>query len=434
MTWHLSELGEVRPLSRRGQSKKGWKHLLDPLEDWDALVEANLNAVREDLSWTHGWPEPPDRGVRTLERLHESSWKPAYGEELTHPDSLVGVNAKGVGFAATPRGVFLVIKGGRLASVYRPHPPNRRVVFTEEQFATQAAWKWNDRMGRVHTSNQLDRDLADAGDVWLLAVALHNLAGVANPEALASARARLDDAPVHMRVAATPDPEAMVDAIQAGFDDVDDEEVAQLLEGLADALAVTAVLVNAQAAVALLDQLLGVLAWAPPAWTEVAQLSAWSAQRPGVVGQFWRRADDVLTAAQLSGAHPAPAPVVPLWPGLLQPTWLQATLERFEVAASQLLDAAQAGVRVRATALGSARSYAVRVEPGDYQLWGFDAGTPEGFCVTHLVPDSHVWTLEAPDYEAALLRVTGAPPTSDLERAVAAPGALVEVVRVSRPT
>lgn len=467
MKWQHPTLGEIEEMKRCLQEKKGWKHLYQPLERWDQLIDEPAERLHSQAraNGCPAWRPPGDRHPRLnsscnrcLHRHHDKLWRDAYGAELVATTDLIGRSRRGLKpvVLASPRGVWLVLtapSADAVFDVYRPQEPGKGVDWTEADFAAQARRRfWKETGMKPHTTDPaLLVEVARPADAWHLALAVGMAQAANRPEdrdALASAKARLAALDDSTRHAALPDREALFDVIEHGLHDesetIEDATIAVL--AAEDALVATELLLGEEAAAALRDELEGLVAWAPVAWLGLEELvNARSAETSSVAQAWWESVQVLLGALQLSEVEPVQSVSTPIADRMAAPAWWRPSLERLQTLGERVrwvLDASDLGWTLAAAQLDEPDGD-WWVTPGtqshtDRRVFAVEDGCETGDDVTDdFAAGKPFWRLETRGQEAWLLRFEGvgtpASLAEALERVASTRGASVSVVRVSRP-
>ena len=464
MIWEHEQIGLVVPMPPAIQPRKVWKHLHAPSERWSELVRGGTDRLLAAADRC-GCP-PRDQYVPeenfvpscagALRSQHDNYWVAAYGAELMATGTLCGRSTvDGRWVLASKRGVFLVATGGtpaRVLSAYRPHPLGLDVVYVENDFVNAAVRRWERQTGM--RSMDILKRLSERPDTptaaWRLAVAVAESGVSLDPEVVGArlvAERRLAALTDRARALALPSKNDVVDGLDDVVREDDGDPVGPVLD-VADAVAVTDVLVGKVAADELVDQLLPLLDWASPSWSELGEIADREATTTaGAVQRFWRAVGETavgVTLTELGGVH---RPVARLAARLTAPPWWTPILETLDAIGDRVHSIARDSVSNWSLAAqemsGSSTGWEVlppadlRETPG-VQAFVVDKENPAGQDVTDLLAEvGPIWNLERPGQEARIVIVKGADLAGSLGEALAAAaaddGIEVTVIEVSRP-
>ena len=463
MKWHHPKLGEVGEMRHREQEIKGWKHLYDPQERWDQLIDVPSEKLQSQSrangckDWRRGSKPAPARPCRAcLRRHHDDLWRSAYGEALMAPASRIGRDPSWRGnpiVLASPRGIWLVLTpdGKRVFDAFRPHPYGQGVNWKEPDFVEQTYWRFDQITGAPmrDRSLQLRREVTRPVDAWHLALVVGAALAARQPtevDALQDAIVRLQGLPLSTRLEALPRQEDLLDGLERALDESceDPEEATTAVLAVEDALVAYEILLGGPEAERLREAVEELVAWAPESWLDLTSVvGARRQETVGVAQAWWETVDEVLGALLVSEAETVHTPSSFLAERLTAAPWWQDWMERLAELPHRMDQPAALGLHVAASHLDVvAGPWDVSTDAplaSGVQVFVVDQEFPLGESVTKEMEQGGLfWQLENPGQEAWFVRIEGVATFGSLASALAAasqePGAVVTVVKVSRPS
>lgn len=343
-----------RPIPRRDQPKKVWKHFYDDVEAWDCICEANVDALRATAErqlrvQRNSQPDLPwiDPGEWPAARLllcghHDDAYGPTYLAELErretnwapHPDD------ERREIAVTPRSIFASLYRGRpreVVTAFRPHPELQTVRWGEDEQRRHALHYFGERV--YMSSDQHMRHLvqrlsrvgettpATVKDLWWLASAV----GYARPfkgekgvdQALARAEEILAGTAEELvaEFVGLLDWNACTESLATGLlcEDLDDVEAA--LASSEELVAAASAVGAGRASDAFMEELEELIAWVPSEWTSIGRMAR---RRLGTfssgdepISRMWSAVEAAHTAALIRDVQPTLQPEATLVDSLL---------------------------------------------------------------------------------------------------------------------
>lgn len=460
--WSHPQLGPVRPIPPPRAPRKTWRHFYAPVERWERLVDASPSDCWQEAVAAGGPGVPPGTDIgdvtgearRVVMGHHDRHYRPAYVAELKRSGTATAPKKSGDRWVArTPGAVFVVIapprgaKPAEIVTAYRPHPPGRRVSWTEADFVRQADWCFKEETGMrpddamKRIAGELDELLAAGvsgpAELWWLAHAVVRArvpeGDPALGESLAAAKQLLSDADIAWieQLVGSDVMEEQLHDLRAGLKDEDPEELEQTLRGLSDWLGVAVVLGRGAAAATAVARASDVLDWIDGSWlalVDVAEERSSAAATGSLSQQLWLRVGEAVQSAAAQAGEPArvarPSLVDRLVPAA--PVWWEPWVSRAKSAAGTAGSLVARGQEelgrlvlapAAAVVLGGPEEWAVRnsgITPTARRLFFVEPAQPTGEEVTENLadPEASVWLLEEPGAEALALLFVGPIPPS----------------------
>lgn len=466
-TWQHAVVGEVDFLPPLCRPKKVWKHLFDPAEHWERICAQDLGAARREAEAVLGYSrkeksELPyvdggqwQRARQLLAQHHDAIYGPAYQAEMNSPETRWGpMNAHQRVAGLTPRSVWLVVELGSPSCVitaFRPHPPTQGVDWDEADFRRHALSRFNmlqytdmdaENLVRATVEN-LRRAVTIAPrsvrELWWLASAtgygrmLSKHAAVFAVLPAAEANLRGADLRLVAELRAVLDWDACSRELASGLKEESSEAAEQALATAEELLAVaTTIGAEVQADLFCADAE-ALIAWAPAAWTHLANYAAGRCRAFGdadnIALRLWNALDTAVLGAALRQEEPVVRPTAQLVDAILPQVapwywWTQqvaALASNMGTALGEWVHKCCEALTVRrpAPALGGTRAALWEIHgqpatnaPAHYRVFVVDADHPEGHEVTNTFTnsDGHLWDLEKAADRAVVLVIAARHP------------------------
>jgi len=436
-------LGDLLPIDVREQPRKVLKHLYNPSERWDSLIEVRVEALVAEaravgLVETPGLdatPEPKTRGTIMLQRHHDLHYGPAYLQALAAdttrwaPQTTFGAARA---LACSSEGILIAFDRGprsKVVTAFRPDLPFSNVQVMERDFALEARRRWSNSVDRSAQRIEIDglvdaldsnqRDLASA---WRLAVAVgrSTLSDLAERTTLlntAAAELAAIDPAIRVELLAALDECTPLDALAEAIQESDGPEVLDRLIALEDTVAAAAALGERALAERIIEDTAIRATCIGPEFISLATFAEGRAkERASVLSLYWHEVGAEIVANCVRLAPPARSQRAL---SSLPSVWLRERLAAVGAAFAELI----AGVSVAQPALSSqARSREVVAEGrvgsiGALRAFVVDRDHPMGLELSDSIKrDGGRWTFSNwqvdPDDDAILVVVCATGPES----------------------
>jgi hypothetical protein len=437
-TLHRPGLGELVPISVGQRPCKVIKHLYNPRERWDTLIDHDValllaEARAAGVTATPGRDAVVDHAARStiiLQRHHDLHYGPTYLRCLA-AETTPWVSQPRLGpdraYAYSKEGVLIAFDRGercKIVTAFRPDLPVANVQPTEHDFAMEARSRWRRAVSSsAHRdmtndlTDALDGDRGDLASAWRLAAAVGRAAHAPSldlgglRERAVAALSAVDPA-LRRELVASLDADALLDSFADSIRDSDGTEALDGLIALEGVIAAAAALGEADLAERVVEdaavratcvgpEMIGLAGYAETRATETT----------AILARYWGEIGGEIVANAVRLAPPARSTRAVL---TLPSAWLREQLEAIGAAFTELI----AGASVAQPTLSSGEQDREVIVDGHARggsaIRGFvvDRENPTGVEVSDLIRRAgdrwsfRGWRVE-PDDAATLVIVVG---------------------------